>query len=246
MSEKLSDWLGDRGEEVRQGKELPAAHCFDEQADRAEELEAEVKRLQEIGRELVRKRQAAEEELAALRPRAERGERLRDAATADGLFLAHSWRHFVDIAVRAGDAALAQRCMAIAAALDEEEEAVDNIPEEARPMSKDTSRNLTEWEDVFGCEWAEALHGFLAGDDVPLWKLIHDLWERAERAEKSDRVDRLITALGMFSENMQRQQNGYAMAYCDNDFFGLIPDLAADAAEAAALDETPEEAHPDG
>jgi len=33
----------------------------------------------------------------------------------------------------------------------------------------------------------------------------------------------LIEALGMFSENMQRQHQGYSMAYNDEAFYKLLP-----------------------
>lgn len=46
-------------------------------------------------------------------------------------------------------------------------------------------------------------------------------------AEKSSEISKaiyaLIEALGMFSENMQRQHLGYSMAYDDGAFYKLLP-----------------------
>jgi hypothetical protein len=40
-----------------------------------------------------------------------------------------------------------------------------------------------------------------------------------------DIVVALIKAMGMFSENMQRQQTGQSMAYGDSAFFALVGEL---------------------
>ena len=56
-----------------------------------------------------------------------------------------------------------------------------------------------------------------------LYNKAKDMCGLAMLSESKELIATLIEALGMFSENMQRQHQGYSMAYNDVAFYKLLP-----------------------